>query len=334
MNIMMYCESMDLELDQIFTECEAACNRAYARLLEEELHPSFYKEAEGDKKRSGGLFGFILGVLKSIKNLLSEGMKKLKSFLFGAEVGDNPNGQVKSKKDPEKVMDFVTKYNGDANALLEKAMRGEVSVEEAKQFIDQKKSAFGSIGPTIVGAASFLGISKIMERKMASWKAEIDEAYNTAEKLHSDGSTSSLTVDAAKAIARSSNSANKEAIIQQTAKLITDDMRNTNATGIKFIEDLIKTGYQERVIKQKLIDDAQSLMTTKGRIQKRVDAAKQDVSDMKYRYNIRKAKRNVEKGSSLAEKITAKRRKNIAKNKQTSNDFYNDRNDYVHKEDL
>ena len=72
----------------------------------------------------------------------------------------------------------------------------------------------------------------------------------------------------------------------------------------------------------------------KGRIQKRVDAAKQDVSDMKYRHNIRKAKKNVEKGSNLAEKLTAKRRKNIAKNKQTSNDFYNDRNDYVHKEDL
>ena len=333
MDIMMYCESMDLELDQIFTECETACNRAYARFLEEDLNPTFYKEAEGDKK-SGGLFGFILSVLKSIKTLLSEGMKKLKSFLFGAEAGENPNAKVEASKDPEKMMDFVTQYNGDAKNLLTKAMNGEIGVEEAKKFIDQKKAALGAIGATVIGAASYLGISKKMESKLASWRAEIDDAYDTAEKLNADGSSSTLTVDAARAIARSSNDANKQAIIKQTSKMITDDIRNTNATGIKFFEELFKTGYQQRVIKQRLIDDAQSMGSFKGRVSKKVDAVKKDISDKKQIRGFRRLRKNINKATKSAEKIATRNRRNRARINQEINKTFNDQNRYVDDDDL
>lgn len=332
MDIMMYCESMDLELDQIFTECEAACNRAYARLLEEGLNPSFYKEAEGNVK-SGGLFGFILSVLKSIKTLLSEGMKKMKSFLFGAEAGDNPNGKVESQKDPEKMMNFVTQYNGDAKNLLTKAMNGEIGVEEAKKFIDQKKATLGAIGGAVMGAASFLGISNKLEGKLASWRAEIEEAYDNAEKLNADGTTSTLTGVAARAIARSSNDANKQAIIKQTTKMLTDDIRDTNAKGIKFFEELFKTGYQQRVIKQKLVGQAQALTDPKARKAMEKHAKKEAKQDKKFIRGLGRLRKNIDKGTQSAEDIATNRRKNKAVIAEELNKTFTDQNNYVDTDD-
>lgn len=333
MNIMMYCESMDLELDQIFTECEAACNRAYARLLEEELHPSFYKEAEGDAKRSGGLFGFILGVLKSIKTLLTEGMKKLKSFFFGVQAGDDPDAKVESQKDPEKMMEFVTQYNGDAKNLLNKAMNGEISVEEAKKFIDQKKATLGAIGGAVMGAASFLGISSKLEGKLAGWRAEVEEAYDNAEKLNANGTTSTLSGDAARAIARSSDDANKQAIIRETSKLITDDIRDTNAKGIKFFEELFKTGYQRRVIKQKLIGQAEALTNPKARKAMEKQARQESKQDKKFIKGLGILRKNIDKGTQSAENIASNRRKNRAVINEELNKTFTDQNNYVDPDD-
>ena len=331
MNLMTYCESMDLELKCIYESCELAVARAYTSYMEEGLYP--YLHMESGEKKTGGLVGFVMSALKAIMNMLGSILEKLSSFLFGVEKGENSENTIEFKS-PEAIIKFNDKYHADSKEMIKKASKGEVSIEEAEEFVKKEKINFDSIKETAIGAATFFGVSKILDNKISSWKEEVDELYNTFERENEDGTKSIATVDAERAIAKSATSENKRNIIDQTTKLLINDLRRTNTTVAQSLEELIKLGYQERIIRNKLMAGSEAMTDPKKLKKMQKDARKRDKEGKKYRDKLDEMSANIDHATEVRKNIADSDSARIAKNKAAENRNFDDVNNYVHEPDL
>lgn len=320
MNTILFAESMEIEFEQIYTEFTNAVAYANARLIEDGMAPSYIREA-GDEKASGGLFGFIKRIFESISRMLTEAGKKMKSFLFGAKLDESKaNEKITCDKNPDGVIKILNGEIPKYKEFLKQCLKGEVSVEEAKAFCEEKKGAFGAIGTVAISAGSLFGISKIADKSMSKWKADAEEAFEAcSEEIRR------LSEKAA----RTEGGMNDETVKQATT-IVLNSMSEITGGGINAINKFIRELYVGNYVKARMEQNVEAMTTTKGRLKSKIDSAKRTVNATVEETKLGMLDSNIKKGVKSQEKIAEqdkKNRKRISKAKNkvfVNSDRYED----------
>jgi len=319
MSNILFAESMEMEFNQIYTEFTNAVAYANARLIEDGIIPSYIREA-GEQKASGGLFGFIKRIFESISRMLTEAGKKMKSFLFGAKLDESrANEKIKCEKNPDGVIKILNGEVPKYKDFLQKCLRGEVSVDEAKAFCEEKKGAFGAIGTVAISAGSLFGISKIADKSMSKWKADAEEAFEACS-----AEINRLSEKAA----RTEGGMNDETIKQAT-QIVLNSMSEITGGGINSINKSIRALYVGNYVKARMEKNVETLTTTKGRIKSKIDSAKRTVDTAVEDIKLSQLDTNIKKGVKSQDKIAERDKKNRNKLNKKKNKVYVNSDRYV-----
>lgn len=323
MNAILFEESITLEFNQLFEECDKSIAYASARLMEEGLMPSYITEAEGE--RTGGLVGFIGEVLKAISNLISGTAKKVKSILFGSKVDESKKDvQIEGVKNPDGLADIVNGTIKSGKDMLNKAAKGEVTPDEARKWVGDKKANLAALAETSLGAAALFGLTKVAQGKMDSWKNEIDEAYANNKK-----SMSSL----AEQVARTKGGVTKEQN-EEATKIIVNGMRDISGDGIKGIEGALKKLYASRYVSEKLAKDAEVFTDPKARKQAMKDAKKRTGDTTKEIHKLEDLDKNIKTGSKIQKDLDESDAYNRARKAEAENKVYNNVNKHIDEDEI
>lgn len=250
----MILQSIDIEIGEIFESCNRDFEMAKAQLDEHILGFSFMEASE---ENGGGLFGFLKTIFKSILKMLDSLKEKMKSFLFGKKVNpEDENKEVEISKNPKLIVQLCNEDIKDSKTMLDRCMKGEISVEEAKQFIDKKVSARGAIGPIVATVTSVFGACTLNEKFLSKWKKEADEVYN---ELQASGQNRF-----AEKYANQYKSSNKEAVAKEGAELICEHIKDTIEYGfLNGVINPIKTLYQKNYISNRISAEGDSFSDNK-----------------------------------------------------------------------
>lgn len=328
MNSILFVESITIEVNSLFEECDRTVAYANARFLESEN--CFFIESS---ESGGGLVGFLKRVLGGIRKLVSDSMKKLKSILFGAEVKEECENEKIEGRDVNALTKFVNGYYKDASDVLKKAKKGELSVEDAKRFTEQKDSALSAIGTVVTTVGALVGGSKLIEKTMGSWNRELDEMYNTLE-VDVDGEKVNLAHGASLKYTKTASPEGKKDVADQAVKIITNHMSETSKGVLGMIFDIPKKLYAKNYVKARLERDEERLTTKKGQKEMRKEAKERVKSTDKEVARIEDETRRIRQSEGILEKISASDAQNKARKQKAASERYTDVKGPHNKSDL
>lgn len=324
MNTILFAESMEIEFNHIFTECDNAIAYANARLMEDGLIPSYIREA-GNNVKQGGLFGFIKRMFDAILRMLSDASKKFKSLLFGSQLDSSKaDEKIQCDRNPNGVIQILNGEIPKYKDFLKKCMNGEVSVEEAKAFCSEKSGAFAAIGSTVLSAGALFGISKTTDKYINKWKNDVEEAFEVCSdnirELSEKGARTEGGID--------------PKTIEQATQIVLNHMSEITGTGIKSIEKNIRELYVKNYVTARMEKNVQQLSTAKGRREAKREAAQRTRETKREINKLNRLDENIKKGTKSRENIDASDKRNRARLNQKKNDVYVNSNRYVEEDDL
>lgn len=325
----LYAESISLEIQEMYEKFDADMAYFNQMLVGDTLDNTrnIFLEKE-EERQSSGLIGIIKNMLRGIRDLLSSAGKKLKSLLFGTTVRpDKKDEKYVLNRDPNMLTKLV---NGDIKSsteMLKKASRGELSVDEAKRFVQKQNNSLDgvkAVATTVFGAFGMLVANK---HYMDKWKAQADDALTSIEA--STGSNFSSKV------ANQYSSENKNNATKEAVSIISEHLQSTQKRGIDALLAPLQNLYQKNYLTNKILSDAEKSKSTKGRIELEKEHAKKIREEKGLQRTIKKEKKNRDKTASFLRGATRRKYTEEQRTKKTLRDSYADTKDiYVDNDAL
>lgn len=318
----IFIESMTCEqhmfLEKINVEIEEA-----KYLLLESMSPSPFFEANSEgETQSTGIFQAIKRLLQAILKAIGDGFKKIGSWVTGAKV--TPEGQRARIQgmDPNAVVKLVDGDIADATDALKKAASGQMTIEDAKAFIDKKEAFWKTLKqsaiPVVGLAAFFMGKKFTVDR----WKAQCQGAMDELEAQNrADNPNDSDSKIASKVAHLKGNQAKSEAS-KDAAQMIVNYMNSSTRRGLDMLMSPIRTAFQEGYIQKQIMDQANMMGTKEGRKK----LAAQDKQKLKATKDYTKSEqtkmKNINKSSNAGNKALDKQAKAEDKLHKVQSGFY------------
>lgn len=320
----LYAESISLEIQEMYEKFDTDMAYLNQMLVGDALNDArnIFLE-KGEEKQSGGLIGIIKSMLRGIRDLLSSAGKKLKSLLFGTSVRpDKKNEKYVLDRDPNMLTKLVNGDIKNSTEMLRKASRGELSVDEAKRFVQKQNGsldAVKSIATTVVGAFGMLVANK---HYMDKWKAQADDALTSIEA--STGSNFSSKV------ANQYDPTNKTNAAKEAVSIISQHLQSTQKRGIDAILAPLQNLYQKNYLTNKILSDAEKTTTKKGRIELGREHSRKISEERSFQKKIKKGKKNRDRAEAFLKRAAKQKYAETQNTKRTLRDSYADtKNIYV-----
>lgn len=318
MNSILFVESITIEVNSLFEECDRTVAYANARFLESEN--CFFMESS---ESGGGLVGFLKRVLDGIRKLVSDSTKKLKSIFFGAKVKEEYENEKIEGRDVSALTKFANGYYKDASDAISKAKKGELTVEEAKKFTNQKDAALGAIGTVVTTAGALIGSSKLIEKTMNSWNKELDELYNTLE-VEVDGEKVNLGHSAALKHSQTLSPEGKKNVSNEAVTIITNHMSQTSKSVLDMVFDIPKKLYAKNYITARIEKDAERVTTKKGQKEIQREAKARVKSTDKAVAKMEDEARHIEQSKKILGKVSSSDAQNKARREEAASKRWTD----------
>lgn len=271
-----------------------------------------YFEATEEKQ------GFFSKIISAISKLFSTIINKIKSFFSGGKPSVVPGKEKETvnTKNPEGMMEFLQNDMKGSEELLKRASKGELSKEEAMNFVQKQELNWNGIKNVAITGAAALGLFGLSS-KFESIRATAIGSLRDYEE--------SNDVNGAHAVASMKDQDSKK----QTAKNIAADVvsshmqkscNNVIGTMLNSIEQFVARG----IIKSNLMEDGSALADPKRRKEKE----KQLKADAKaYRANAKATQKFAnarDKQAEAEDKANADRYSAKQANKAVENRVYAD----------
>ena len=235
-------------------EIEASLNHIYEShdtlfdsIMNSDNYESFYfalTESENEKSDN-----ILVRLLKAISSFLNGIINKFREIITGSSLRKGAeNEKIQVAKDPNLVIKFLNGDLKDSKEFLQKAQRGEVSVDEARAFVNKQNGLWESIKSCALPAVAIFGGAAANEMFIKKWKSEADQVMSDVQR--SDG------VDYAGKMANTLDEKGKKTIANEASKVIISHMNDSSKNMATSLLNPIKELFQKQYIQKKLRDDS------------------------------------------------------------------------------
>ena len=176
-----------------------------------------------------------------IINFLNTVGEKIRSFIQGKKKPQDHN--TKFEKHPKKVMDQVTKNIKFDKDLINKVMKGEVSMDDVKEALKSHTDKFGEILP-YVGPVLAVGVGVTYEGlQIKEWKKDITMAMaNCNDEVW----------EASRDMLRTKSSVDQKNLKKNMIDMIILDMQKNSTIGSNAATDFFKKLYVDHVVSSEI----------------------------------------------------------------------------------
>lgn len=252
-----------------FLEVDSDLNRMweqhmleYEAILQSDDDKSFFTLYEKEDN-SGESQGLISKLISKIKSFLESIINKIKGIGKGLEVDPaKKNTNIHLDKDPSLVVKFL---NGDIKSskdYLQKAARGEVSIEEAQKFVQKQDSLFGTIKSATLPAVAIAAGAAANKLFLQRWR---DEAHSALEDVERSSSQ-----DFAGKVANTYDKGGKNETAKEASKIILNHINASTKKGLDHVLGPIRSLYQQGFIKNEILSDAEKRNDPKYKTKQRL----------------------------------------------------------------
>ena len=255
---------------------------------------SYYTEAEG-----GGIFS---KVISAISNLFTTIINKIKSFCNGGKptiAKGKEKETVNLDKNPQGILNVLKNDMAGSEKLLARAAKGEVSKEEALNFVQQQELNWNGIKKVALTAVGGLGLFAISNQLSGIRDGAMD-ALRDYEAT--SGNNTAHAVASVKGSKDQKTMANNLA-----ADIIATHMQKSSSTGIGAITNAIEQFLAKGIIKTSIVSDATALQDPKKRKEKEKQLKAETKAFRKHAANIDKFAKERDKQAESEDKANAER---------------------------
>ena len=255
----------DAEMYILERETHLAIDRYFREYQFDYIMESETVDDAKKQMRSAGnkMVGTIEKAFQSILNMLRSIGEKIRSFFTGGskpEVSD-PNKEVHFDSDPKERMKLTDDFVDEDERALDRALKGDLTIDEAKEIAANHRRAFENLKP-YVATAAVIAVPFVAHRlKIDQWSKQLNQSM----KKNSD-----LINEIAKRNAYAEDNGQIKDNRAEAAQIIINDIATTTGSSSNFI----LKGLQELYVKHEVRKQMEGLEASKetkkgGRIYRR-----------------------------------------------------------------
>lgn len=261
----VFIESMLCEQASYLDKMDAVVNDARLALLDAIDPGPLFEAGSAEPEKSGGIMQAILRLINALIKSIGDGFKKIGNWMTGAKVTPEGKNAKIQGMDPNVVVKLVDGDLADASDALRKAANGQMSIEEAKAFIDKKESVWQTVKssaiPVVGLAAFFLGKRFTVDKWIAQANAAKDELEKQNRASDPNASDSKLAANLAhKLPGQERNDAAKAA-----SNMIVNYMNQTSKRGFSALMGPLQDAFTKKYLTKNLLKETDMMGTEEGR---------------------------------------------------------------------
>lgn len=255
----------DAELYVLERETHLAIDRYFREYQFDYIMESETVDDAKKQMRNAGnkMVGTIERAIQSVLNMLHRIGEKIKSFFTGGsnpEVSD-PKKEIHFDSDPKERMKMTDDFIDEDEKALDRALKGDLTIDEAKEIASNHRRAFENLKPYVATAAVIAVPFVAHKLKIDQWSKQLSESM----KKNSD-----LINELAKRNAYAEDNGQVKDNRAEAAQIIINDIATTTGSSSNFI----LKGLQELYVKHEVGKQMQGLEASKetkkgGRIYRR-----------------------------------------------------------------